>query len=327
MTEPHPLAELFPSGVDLSDIRRLDPSQRAMAAARVATLPRGAHGSDKIPSQGTAGKVFDVSPASIRRAAIVLEHGVPELKNAVDRGKLSVSIAADAAKLPADVEIRIAEHAESGDIEEIKLMIEAGLAELAGRNIEEVKSAKLVFDALENIIAIGPDIVLRGATPEQHAQLRPLSKQIRFWLNALDVAAGHNQVAAAGGGHAEHVRQDQISAPTKGDLPIALLDAVGEPVDPIDADAKPIPPPEGETMLADDYGRDLNEHPKAEAPHDSGDLLELLISAADYNIATVGKNLAPAILDTSPIQALIAAGCDLHDDILPIISEMVATEP
>ena len=74
-----------------------------MVAAKIATL---GHGGDRSKasiealSQGSAGQLLNVSEASVERAKAVQRRGSPELVSAVERGRVSVSAAADVATLP-----------------------------------------------------------------------------------------------------------------------------------------------------------------------------------------------------------------------------------
>ena len=84
--------------------RHLDESQRAMVAAKLATLQRGdnQHAQICAPSQGRAGELFNVSRRTVQYAREVHEHGAPDLVSAVERGEVRVSVAADIATLPAE---------------------------------------------------------------------------------------------------------------------------------------------------------------------------------------------------------------------------------
>jgi hypothetical protein len=77
--------------------RHLDESQRAMVAARIATLPKrtNQHAPIAAPSQEVAADMLNVGRRSVQRAREVLEEGVPELAAKVERGEISVSAAAD----------------------------------------------------------------------------------------------------------------------------------------------------------------------------------------------------------------------------------------
>ncbi len=92
--------------------RSLDKSQRAMMAGRwvkhfavEAKRRQGSAqacadaGGGKKASEEAAGVIGGVSPRSVDSAKVVLEHGTPELVAAVDSGAISVSLAADVAKL------------------------------------------------------------------------------------------------------------------------------------------------------------------------------------------------------------------------------------
>ncbi|HMF11448.1 MAG TPA: ParB N-terminal domain-containing protein [Gemmataceae bacterium] len=75
--------------------RHLDESQRALVAARLANLPKGrpTENSSIDPlsvSQPLAAKTLNVSVPSVKRAAVVLNHGVPELTASVEQGDVSV---------------------------------------------------------------------------------------------------------------------------------------------------------------------------------------------------------------------------------------------
>jgi hypothetical protein len=85
--------------------RHLDESQRAVVAAKLATLRQGAR-TDLSPigemSQAQAADLLNVGKRSVERAREVLDHGSPELVQAVERGDVSVSAAAEVASLPED---------------------------------------------------------------------------------------------------------------------------------------------------------------------------------------------------------------------------------
>jgi hypothetical protein len=97
--------------------RHLDESQRAMIAAKLATLregerkaasPRG----DTAKTQREAATMLDVGKRSVERARIVQDHGVPGLVDAVKRGDVKVKPAAEFAQAtpPLDQARLIAEH-------------------------------------------------------------------------------------------------------------------------------------------------------------------------------------------------------------------------
>jgi N6-adenosine-specific RNA methylase IME4 len=84
--------------------RHLNESQRALVAAKLATLQHGVRQSGKfaaVPTQGEAAALLNISERSVRSAREVQEHGTPELVHAVEQGAVSVSAAADVATLSA----------------------------------------------------------------------------------------------------------------------------------------------------------------------------------------------------------------------------------
>lgn len=81
--------------------RHLNESQRAMVHARIATLPKGSnqHTAIAAPTQERAAALLNISIDSGQRARKVLEQGIPALAGKVDRGDMSVSAAAEVARL------------------------------------------------------------------------------------------------------------------------------------------------------------------------------------------------------------------------------------
>lgn len=83
--------------------RHLDASQRAMVAAKIATARQGER-TDLAPigarSDADAAQLLNVGERSVERAKAVNRGGVPELVQAVERGEIAVSTAADIARKP-----------------------------------------------------------------------------------------------------------------------------------------------------------------------------------------------------------------------------------
>jgi hypothetical protein len=81
--------------------RHLNESQRAMVAARLATLEWGQRKTESpigdSVTQKEASDLLNVGKRSVERARKVLEHGQPELIAAVERGEIAVSAAAEQA--------------------------------------------------------------------------------------------------------------------------------------------------------------------------------------------------------------------------------------
>ena len=86
--------------------RHLGPSERAMVAARMADLKWGQR-ADRVEGSidlSTAARLVSVSEPSVKRAKVVLERGILELQQAVDRGRIAVHEAAKAARKSADAQ-------------------------------------------------------------------------------------------------------------------------------------------------------------------------------------------------------------------------------
>jgi N6-adenosine-specific RNA methylase IME4 len=110
--------------------RHLDESQRAMVAAKLATLKRGDNQHSPIgeTSQAKAADLLNVGKRSVERAAAVRDHGSPELVHAVEQGRVAVSVAADIATQPIDQQREIVARGE-GEILRAAAEIRARRAE------------------------------------------------------------------------------------------------------------------------------------------------------------------------------------------------------
>ena len=92
--------------------RHLDTSQRAMVAARIANMRQGERTDlpsidGKSISQSAAADMLHVGVATVERAAMVSEAGVPEVTDAVQKGELAVSAAAVIARQEPEVQLQI----------------------------------------------------------------------------------------------------------------------------------------------------------------------------------------------------------------------------
>ena len=117
--------------------RHLDESQRAMVAAKLATLKRGDNQHSPIgeTSQARAAELLNVGKRSVERAADVWESGAPELVHAVESGKVSVSAAADIASQPIEEQREIVARGE-------KEILQAA-AEIRGRKAEARRAERI----------------------------------------------------------------------------------------------------------------------------------------------------------------------------------------
>jgi hypothetical protein len=96
----------------------MDESQRAMVAARLASLPRGVNqhspNGECSVTQAEAATMLNVGKRSVERAREVIEQGAPELAAAVDAGQIAVSEAAKMAKAPKKTQRAMVAKAEKG---------------------------------------------------------------------------------------------------------------------------------------------------------------------------------------------------------------------
>lgn len=96
--------------------RQLDESQRAMVAAKIANMRQGERTDlaepsanlRKVPQQAAA-QMLNISERSLQTAKQVIEKGIPELQQAVERGEIAVSAAASVASQPEEVQRHLVE--------------------------------------------------------------------------------------------------------------------------------------------------------------------------------------------------------------------------
>ena len=119
--------------------RHLDESQRAMVAAKIANLKDGQRleGAPKgAATQSEAANQLNVSRRSVQRARVVLNKGTEDLKQAVEEGRVPVTVAFKIAELPAEQQEQIIE-APRPDQAIKKVMREQKEKELAHKSIEQ----------------------------------------------------------------------------------------------------------------------------------------------------------------------------------------------
>lgn len=104
--------------------RHLNTSQLSMVAARLANMRQGERtdlpSNEGKLSQSDVADLLNISVPSVERANRVLEHGVPELIQAVEQGEVKVSLAATLTKLPEDQQ----KEAISGGIEMVRKAVQ-----------------------------------------------------------------------------------------------------------------------------------------------------------------------------------------------------------
>ena len=99
--------------------RHLNESQRAMVAARIATLPAhrpsGSVGIPTVMTQPNAAARLNVSRDSVIQARKVIDQATPEIVALVDRGELAVNMAAKLASASPEFQRAVVQTIESGE--------------------------------------------------------------------------------------------------------------------------------------------------------------------------------------------------------------------
>jgi N6-adenosine-specific RNA methylase IME4 len=132
--------------------RHLDESQRAMVAAKLATLKLGDNQHSEGLPIGRGSELLNVGARSVARAREVQEHGAPELVRAVERGEVSVSAAADVATLSAQEQREIIARGEREILEAAKAI----RGEKARERYAARMTRNLEISARNSPIELGP---------------------------------------------------------------------------------------------------------------------------------------------------------------------------
>ena len=137
--------------------RHLNESQRAMVAARIASMKRGAR-TDLAPiggmSQPEAADTLNVGTRSLQRAKQVLDSGCDALVNAVDRGEVAVADAATVAKEAHDKQILYLSKVREGKAASLKVARQLTAIELQREAIES--GAVTLPEGVFEVIVIDP---------------------------------------------------------------------------------------------------------------------------------------------------------------------------
>jgi N6-adenosine-specific RNA methylase IME4 len=141
--------------------RHLDESQRAMVAARLATLKLGSNQHERedaqicAPSQDAAAARLLVSRRLVQSARKVLDSGEPEIVQAVDQGRLAVNAAVKAVALPREQQQEIARRAQDGEANAVRSAIKQ--ATRAVREAELAQRQAALPDSRYGVILADPE--------------------------------------------------------------------------------------------------------------------------------------------------------------------------
>ena len=106
--------------------RHLNDDQRRMVAAKLVNMGRGRPAENPAEcgiKVAEAARMINVDEAGTERARTVIAHAAPEIRSAVEHGKLTVAAAAQASRLDEEKQRQIAEQAEAGKANVVKTVI------------------------------------------------------------------------------------------------------------------------------------------------------------------------------------------------------------
>jgi ParB-like chromosome segregation protein Spo0J len=177
--------------------RHLGESERAMVAAKIATLQQGFKRQQKshtpigglrdtpsgTPStQRDAAEVMSVGKRSVQRARVVLEKGTPELQQAVENGTLSVSDAANVAKEEPAVQAAAVEAVRSGQARTASAAAKKGLPRDSSRNGKPLFDVRLGNDLFGKLRRFLDDCArFKGRCREHDRCIELLAKAFDEW--------------------------------------------------------------------------------------------------------------------------------------------------
>ena len=148
--------------------RHLSESQRAMAGAKLATMPQGSRtdlASIDARSDAEAAALMNVGEATIERAKAVRAHGIPELIAAVEQDMIAVSAAAKLAQWSdTDTQRRAVEKARAG------IRLQEALRQIKAENVARRDPGPL--DGRHRVFLADPPWGYGNTQPDYHPEQR-----------------------------------------------------------------------------------------------------------------------------------------------------------
>lgn len=165
--------------------RHLTDSQRAMVGAKIAKLPKGGDRREEqtanwrtAPTTAQTAELLNTSVRGIERARVVVEAGAPELIEAASSGEVTVSAAAEVAKLPQTEQVEIVAQGPAAVKEAAKAARQAKAETVAPSEPTEKKKPNglsgLTREGLEDEV-----IGLRETVEDLKAQLRAAKDDLK----------------------------------------------------------------------------------------------------------------------------------------------------
>jgi N6-adenosine-specific RNA methylase IME4 len=170
--------------------RHLNESQRAMVAAELESL---SHGGDRRSLQdanlhlarGALAETLKVSPRTVASAAVVRDHGAPELVAAVKRGEARVSAAAAVATLPKEQQTEIVARGEKEILAKAKDIRAERAAERRGERMQKLKAISANDTEIE--AGLGRYPIIYADPPWQYDHLISVSREIEEQYPTLPI--------------------------------------------------------------------------------------------------------------------------------------------
>jgi phage N-6-adenine-methyltransferase len=129
--------------------RHLDESQRAMVAAKLASMRLGGNQHSEGMPIGRASELLNVGSRNVARAREVIDRGEPELVQAVERGDVAVSTAAEIAALPATIQKEAVERIEAG---QKPAQVKRDLSPLMSSESDQWNTPKAVVELVKQML-------------------------------------------------------------------------------------------------------------------------------------------------------------------------------
>jgi len=178
--------------------RHLDESQRAMIAAKIATMRQGRPEKSpigEISTQAKAAQTLNVGKRSVERARKVLDHGVKQLQQMVGKGEMKVSEAAAIAGLDEGAQQGILAVESKQERRQIVRQMRGCDSGVSAHENPKVHRWRMGLRRLQLFVTMrekegGPASILDGISGEDRdrwaSRLREIASEFQVWAQVLD---------------------------------------------------------------------------------------------------------------------------------------------